>query len=392
MSTFIDGIGQCEVVDKSGELVDLKGHDISSLDKSGVFNWEHKSDTPATLVGKILESKKIYSKADCENERHLRWWNECKIPYLYVMGELLDDYTDSAKECAGQMKYSQDHPGQSPLLGFSIEGSEIPNTRKGMVITRSIARKCTLTASPCNSMCRAEIFIPKNKKSKVKDDFDELFKSKEEVITLFKSGEGEKLYEQYLAKKESEPKGVPHGWTPSVTQHKRVGTITSLTHPEHGMVSVHKNPKTSKYEVNHAGRTAGIKGKKGIFDDQKQAVGHMQKYVHALHNGSVLGRTMHAPDATDIKKAISAGSYNAAPSTLVNGAAYQSESMPSKKDWNKQSKDDYENWSHKDKFESFMKARMPHLADGEIRAIGRVVALKKNLDLEKAIANLVKKN
>jgi len=64
MPTFIDGVGQCQVLDKSGELVDLKGHDISSLDKTGVFNWEHQSNTPATLVGKILKAKKIFSKDD----------------------------------------------------------------------------------------------------------------------------------------------------------------------------------------------------------------------------------------------------------------------------------------------------------------------------------------
>ncbi|MFI4963684.1 MAG: hypothetical protein ACHP6H_07515, partial [Legionellales bacterium] len=36
-----------------------------------------------------------------------------------------------------------------------------------------------------------------------------------------------------------------------------------------------------------------------------------------------------------------------------------------------------------------MKARMPHLADGEIRAIGRTLALKKNIDLEKSLEGLV---
>jgi len=48
-----------------------------------------------------------------------------------------------------------------------------------------------------------------------------------------------------------------------------------------------------------------------------------------------------------------------------------------KKDWNKRAKQDYDTWPHKDKFEKFMKARMPHLADGEIRAIGSAIALKE---------------
>jgi hypothetical protein len=113
----------------------------------------------------------------------------------------------------------------------------------------------------------------------------------------------------------------------------------------------------------------------------------------------------HHQSKNELKKAIEAGSYNAAPSTLTNGAAYQTESLGSKqastgaeenqfhgtkkKDWNRQAKDDYERWPHKEKFEKFMKARMPHLKDGEIRALGRALALKKNIDLEKSLNNLV---
>ena len=182
MSTFIHGIGQCQVLDKSSELVDLKGHDITSLAKTGVFNWEHQNNSPATLVGKILKAKKIFSKADCENDAELYFWNKCKVPYLYVMGELLDEYTSSARECAGQMKYSRDNPDKAPLLGFSIEGSEIPNTRKGMVITRSIARKVTMTQAPCNAMCIAEIYENPEQKSQVKDDFDSIFSLKKKQL------------------------------------------------------------------------------------------------------------------------------------------------------------------------------------------------------------------
>ena len=68
----------------------------------------------------------------------------------------------------------------------SIEGSEIPNTRKGMIITRSIARKVTLTQSPCNSACVAEIYDAPDQKSQLADDFDSIFKSKEIVNSASK--------------------------------------------------------------------------------------------------------------------------------------------------------------------------------------------------------------
>jgi len=495
------------------------------------------------------------------------------------MGELLDDYTASAKECAGQMEYSRDNPDKQPLLGFSIEGSEIPNTRKGMVITRSIARKVTLTASPCNSMCIAEIYKAPEQKSQVADDFDSIFKSTEEAISLFKSGEGEKIYENYLAKKEAEsptaggkpPKnpyseyddrGVhmgtsksgkkvashghigPYSFNPAEHQeanehhehanvaaknpklgdnkptrvqnnavanasngraenraalslkdkdkialeqskqqmakkeslckkHKQIkkdsstpdmsappgepnqanaqamqaGALSGPTsfsdamsnlkngimgkkekklcnihksekgawsqgkpsadtvhfhHPEHGTVSVQKQP-SGEFHVKHNGKMAGVGGVKGSFKDPNLAGQHAKKYMSAVSNNKIVVPGMYKEPV--IKKAIEAGSYNAAPSTLTNGAAYQTESLGSKsastgaeehkfqgtkkKDWNRRAKDDYDHWSQKERFEKFMAARMPHLAVGEIRAIGRSLALKKSIDMEKSLKNLI---
>jgi predicted RNA binding protein YcfA (HicA-like mRNA interferase family) len=584
MPTFIHGIGQCQVIDKSGELVDLKGHDISSLDKTGTFTWEHKADSPATLVGKILKAKKIYTKDDCDSDQELYFWNKCKTPYLYVMGELLDDYTASAKECAGQMKYSRDNPNQSPLLGFSIEGSELPGTRKGMIITRSIGRKVTLTQSPCNSACIAEIYEAPEQKSQIKDDFESIFKSSEEAINLFKSGEGEKIYTDYLAKKEAEPpstggkppknpyseyenqgirigttrsgkhvfshgdignysfnpdehreasehhrraavtadnpkladnhiqrmkmhnaaaisggrqenraalslkhkdkvameqskqqfakseklcnkhkakkslkkdgnqqptdmsapppepnaanasamqagamaSGVPsmsqamanikeglgfgksesNGWSPG----RVVGTSVHYDHPEHGTVSINKQP-SGEFHVKHNGTLAGVGGIKGTFSNPKSAGSHAKKYMSAVSQKKILAPKMQNISSddllgkSDLKKAIEAGSYNASPSTLVNGAAYQKESLSSspsntgaedhkfhgtkKKDWKKRANDEYDRWSHKEKFEKFMKSRMPHLADGEIRAIGKTLAFKKSLEMEKSLKEIV---
>ena len=500
---FIDGVAQCQVIDKSGEVVDLKGHDITSLAKTGTFTWEHQAGTPATLVGKILKAKKIFSKDDCESDRELYFWNKVKCPYLYVMGELLDDYTASARECAGQMRYSKDNPDKQPLLGFSIEGSEIPNTRKGMVITRSIARKVTLTQAPCNSACVAEIYNAPEQKSQVKDDFDEIFKSQEEAITLFKSGEGEKMYESFLAKKEADaphvmpvsskaPKtfgqrssnvGTKIGTTSSgkdVHSHGKVGEY-GFNSGEHKEASeMHRkaaiSAPTAKLADNHLERmrlhnqaaltaghregrfAAGLAGKKKaamaaakppmakgepcekhkkLHKDQfgypgtasgamaapppeppKAAAQAVSAGVNAgdvsvgqawsnIKSGLGFGKSdkkVCEKHKKPLKKAIEAGSYNAAPSTLVNGAAYQTESMSKqsadmgeghnfqatkKKDWNKQAKDDYDRWPHREKFEKFMKARMPHLADGEIRAIGKIIALKKSMDFEKSLEGLV---
>jgi hypothetical protein len=492
MSTFIDGVGQCQVIDKSGELVDLKGHDITSLEKTGTLTWEHRADSPATLVGKILKAKKIFKIDDCENDREIYYWNKVKTPYLYIMGELLDDYTASAKECAGQMRYSRDNPDQNPLLGFSIEGSELPGTRKGPVITRSIGRKVTLTQSPCNSACIAEIYEEPHQESQVKDDFESIFKSEANAIELFKSEQGEKIYEDFLAKQEAmhistktpateyEKKGnqigtmrsgkhvVSHGQVqgygfnpaehqesgefhehanvtaqnPKLTDNKSAraslhsqqinsgarvnnepgrsledkdkialatakqpleksldkpssgwssgkvsGSAVHFSHPEHGTVSIQKQP-SGEFHVKHAGKLAGIGGIKGSFNNPKEAGAHAQKYMSGVSSNTTLPSSM--------KKALTAGGMNGAPSTLVNGSAFQVEDLGRKKklaktDWHARAKQDYQNWPKRKEFEKFMASRMPHLAQGEVRAIGRTIALNKSIEFEKSLENLLPK-
>ena len=75
--SWVDGVGSTTSIDTSGEIVDLAGIDCSSL-IGGALNWEHKSDLPAQIVGKVLEYKKIFSEADCENDRHKYYWDKVR--------------------------------------------------------------------------------------------------------------------------------------------------------------------------------------------------------------------------------------------------------------------------------------------------------------------------
>jgi hypothetical protein len=523
MSTFCHGIASAETLDKSGEIVSIKGLDITSLPRTGIVNYEHRSDIPGQICGKILTAKKIFSKDDCSNDNELHFWNKAKVPFVYITAELLDDYCQSGKDAAGLFRYSRDNPDKQAILGFSVEGSEIPNTRQQKIlITRSIARKVTLTASPCCQLCLAEL-LESPQKSQVKDDFDEIFKSSQEAITLFKSGEGVKIYENYLAKKEEMPKtpanedtrhkGTEIGTTKSGkkvfshghvgsygfnpaehkeasehhshaaviaqnpkladnhiermklhnlaaisggrqnnyadrplkhkanmeqatgegmvksehtcklhkkesmgwSQGKQSGDAVHFNHPEHGIVSIHKQP-SGEFHVKHKGAFAGIGGIKGSFGSAPEAGSHAQKYMAAVSQKKILPHNIQnhpSPSmvnkdekTSDLNKALTAGMPNSAPSTLVNGAAYQREGLAKqatnvgednhnfkatkKNDWNKRANQDYDQWPQKEKFEKFMKARMPHLKDGEIRAIGKTLALKKSIDFEKSLSNLVK--
>lgn len=163
-NTHIDGIGASEALDSTSERLMMDGLDISSLKEgTGVFNYEHKSDTPAQTVGKVLYAKKIYSEADCEDERQKYFWGRVRCPFLYVSGELFDgEGSDSAAEVAAAMRYDSKKRGEKApvkdVYGFSIEGSKLD--KKGQEITSSIARKITITAAPANKTCVAEIYEP----------------------------------------------------------------------------------------------------------------------------------------------------------------------------------------------------------------------------------------
>ena len=219
------------------------------------------------------------------------------------------------------------------------------------------------------------------------------------------------IAEKNLKRLQNQPKpDLGKSEAPKWSAGKVNGTSVHFNHPEHGTVSIQKQP-SGEFHVKHQGKMAGLGGVKGSFGSSAEAGGHAKKYMNAVSQKKILAPKMQNISSqgllgkSDLKKAIEAGSYNAAPSTLTNGACYQTESMgkkqantgaednqfqgTKKKDWKKRAKDDYENWPQREKFEKFMAARMPHLALGEIQAIGRTLALKKTIDLEKSLDSLV---
>lgn len=115
------------------------------------------------------------------------------------MGELTDDYTDSAREVAGKFRYDADKKGQNEraMMNFSVEGSKI--AKEGITVVRSIARKITITILPCNKAAVAEMVAvqPGNPK---KSAIDELFKTEAVEIEILNIDSNSKLWD--LLKKE----------------------------------------------------------------------------------------------------------------------------------------------------------------------------------------------
>lgn len=155
--TFIHGIAASEHLDSSGERIQIEGVDISSLTKDGTFNYEHDSKSPSSIVGKIWEAKKILKQSDCENEHHRDFWSKLKMPFIYVAGELFDAVGHKAAgEVAAMLRYDEQAPlnkEAKKLINFSIEGSRVE--KQGSIITKCIARKVSVTLTPCNKVCEA---------------------------------------------------------------------------------------------------------------------------------------------------------------------------------------------------------------------------------------------
>jgi hypothetical protein len=434
MATYIHGIAASENIDSSGERISIAGMDISSLEADGVFNYEHEQGkindkegkpvelqvkVPAQVVGKILKAKKIFSEEDCEDNNQLRFWRKIETPYLYVMGELFDDYTDAAKDLAGKFQYDADRKDQNEryVNNFSVEGGRLE--RKGMEITKSVGRKVTITSFPCNKAAIAEI-LPKA----AKDDLSNVFKSEPSFeIELFKPSSplAAEIVNFDDIKKHAEILGIEpmnksmasSPAAPAKSPAKPVGQTTTLpsktNNPGTHMGStqsgkaIHSHAKIHEYHgfsakdhheaagMHHAAAQAAKTPELGNHHLDKMKL-HMQAAKTAESKNTRYARGKGAKVSaikTNLQKAMDAGSAMAAPSQLTGTAALSKESLDKKK-WLARAEEEYDNWDKKEQFVAFMKSRMPHLAKGEIDAIGRTLALKKSLDAENALSRMAK--
>lgn len=426
MATFIHGIAASENIDSSGERLIIAGMDISSLDLDGVFTWEHEEakvsnpdgtqtqmqvKLPSQIVGKILKAKKIFTDQDCEDEHQKYFWSKCQTPFIYVMGELFDDYKDSAREVAGMFRYDTDKKGKQErnVMNFSVEGGKLK--KEGMDVPRSVARKVTITVTPCNKAAMAEM-VPAN--TKTKDSLDGLFKTEFE-IELFKPSED---FLSFLRKKEETmQKGTPNtnpGVNPPAEPKDSAPALPSKTNnpgthlgTTKGGQKVFSHAKIHDYQGFSAQdhHDAAMMHHDAAAKTNSSKVGDHHLNKMKLHLGA--SRTAETKSNRFARgkqvakqkfetrvllgKSTDAGSALAAPSQLTGTAALAKESLEKKikkSHWLKRAEEEYEAWDKKDQFRSFMAKKLPHLARGEIDAIGKTLALKKSIDAEEALAKI----
>lgn len=116
--------------DQQGEVVDLKGLDLSPIEKGrGIFNFDHKKG-PENTIGVIDTYKK-------DNEG------------LYLGGYLFKEH-DRAKAIQQIMtSFSKSDRGR---MGMSVEGIiKQRNGKDGKTISKAVIHSCALTMNPVNT-------------------------------------------------------------------------------------------------------------------------------------------------------------------------------------------------------------------------------------------------
>lgn len=161
--TVLDGVFCSEAIDTSGESIDIKEMDITSLnDGSGIANTEHinpedkevknaEKDAEghwSVIVGRIIFAKKIFSEKDCETDRELDFWKELELPFVYGAVELFDSENHRNAEDLAAMVRHYHSRGLPVVARYSIEGSTV--SRDGNVLKHTIARRVAITIKPCS--------------------------------------------------------------------------------------------------------------------------------------------------------------------------------------------------------------------------------------------------
>lgn len=197
--TVIDGAFCSEAIDTSGEMIDIKEMDISSLnDGTGVANTEHinpddkqfkeakaeEAGQWAVIVGRVIFAKKIFDEDDCTSERELACWKEVGLPFIYGAVELFDSEGHfNAQELAATIWHY--HKRKMPVVArYSIEGATLD--RDGHILRPTIARRVAITIKPCNQAAYSSL-VEKTSVPNKKHKKEEELSKKEGIIGTFET-------------------------------------------------------------------------------------------------------------------------------------------------------------------------------------------------------------
>jgi hypothetical protein len=162
------GVMGSEAVDSSGEILSVKGADISQLPVTGTIIYEHKKPVTADkkpvpgvngeeVVGRILSAKKVYGPGDCENQLETDAWNRIKLPFICGTVRLADAAGNTGAQALASMIRDNHAHGEPILCRWSVDGLTLE--KKGTTIARSVCRKVAITYAPCNRTCDTALLL-----------------------------------------------------------------------------------------------------------------------------------------------------------------------------------------------------------------------------------------
>lgn len=254
MGMVIDGIATSEAIDSSGELLELKGLDISDLAEGrGVLNTEHRGDDAPgysylDIIGRIIYAKKIYKRDDCENSRQQKYWDDCKLPYLYIKCELFDSAEDgdhAAAKAAAAMIRHYSRRGLPVLIRYSVEGSTLVMENK--TIKAAIARRVAATIRPANKTCGSGI---------LEDSYEKPEKKGKDALGGA-DGVGGFLEESTEVTKFEKPDGVKLGKSVLMACNPEVDAVDEFAQAATAFVDLAKTIAAGSYNVAPSGLTGG---------------------------------------------------------------------------------------------------------------------------------------
>ena len=171
----IDGVVASELRDTQGEILDVKGADISDLTSGkGYWNSDHRNNF-TDIVGRVTFAKKIFKIEDCDDERQRYFYNKLKTPIIYAKGHLFDQDGDHQNAKAVAAILRNQARTDSPLkLKASVEGGVVERGKDSRLLKRTKISRIALTFVPANQNTLIE--SPQLQKSSVPGDM-ELVKS-----------------------------------------------------------------------------------------------------------------------------------------------------------------------------------------------------------------------
>jgi hypothetical protein len=167
---IMEGPFSVETPDTSGEVLMVEGADISSLQSgSALVNTDHinvadaeKSDVGdnfkgfQTIIGRVINAKKIFSEKDCDSDRQLESWNKFKKPMIYGSLEIYDD--DDAhpnSRAAASLIKMFGKVTDGPKFGVSVEGAT--TKREGNILKATVIRDLAGTLKPANKAATVDL-------------------------------------------------------------------------------------------------------------------------------------------------------------------------------------------------------------------------------------------